>query len=231
MKSVYLKACWSCLGVPGGAWPFLTSSGPFPTATRVWKGCTLLADEGVCSCWKSSEHSGALWPGTTGTLNWCPLQLGPRNRFRYCQSGSQLEQKRTQPALWKLAKTGNSRYVEVRCAFYLSEPWECRTGYFWKLGWELLLQTRNKSKWALWFKAAFDWSASLGILKIDTLHISIYFLEAWALSVHVDFWKSLWKHNWTWLEHRSKGYVEGNPGSASEERSWNNSPPLLSSKR
>lgn len=29
------------------------------------------------------------------------------------------------------------------------------------------------------------------------LYISIYFPEAWALSVHMDFWKSLWKHNWT----------------------------------
>lgn len=123
-------------------------------------------------CWKSPEHSGALWPGTmvpwTGVLSHWALGAGAHTS----RSGSQLEQQRTHLLSGNLLRQGTDVMWKWGVP-YLSEPWDCRTGYFWKLGWDLLLQTKKKSKWALWFKAAFYWSASLGILKIDTPHLHL----------------------------------------------------------
>lgn len=166
----------SLLKLPGGPWWGLAIPHFFPGLFLLPQECGRAA-----CCWQMKESAPAgkaqstvvpsdlapLVPWTGVLSNWAP-----GTGSHTSQSGSQLEQKRTQPALWKLAKTGT--HVMWKWGVpYLSEPWECRTGYFWKLGWELLLQTRNKSKWALWFTAAFYWSASLGISKIATLHLHL----------------------------------------------------------
>lgn len=150
--------------------------GPFPDATRVWKGCKLSADEESALL----EKPRAQWCPLTwhhGTVTWCPLPLGPRNSSHTSQPGSQLERQRTHLRSGNLLRQGTDVMWQWGVP-YLSEPWDCRRGYFWKLGWDLLLQTKKKSKWALWFKAAFYWSASLGILKIDTPHLH---LLSWGL--------------------------------------------------
>lgn len=148
----------SLLKLPRGPWWGLAIPHFFP-------GLFLLPQESgraaCCQQMKESAPAGKaqstvvpsdlapLVPWTGVLSNWA---LGTGSHTS--QSGNQLEQKRTQPALWKLAKTG-THFMWKWGVPYLSEPWECRMGYFWKLGWELLLQTRNKSKWALWFTAAF----------------------------------------------------------------------------